>query len=337
MIVVNGLNGSGFEAVLNSMPSVLGDKHNIGTAYRNRESVKEHGPGEIPAYEKYIDKFSPADPAAVIKDIADKLPDGVWPPYNIQVESVRPVMGGVIRTDAAVRMGGSLLNMELGEISRIYLVLASPAMIRFRRGMLRQNLRALDMKYANDRMYPAALSGELQGWGMSEDNLMQEYTVFKDYVNNCLAKFGDKVVFIDGETRALSFEHEGVQRVVMNCNYAETPMDGGGFDIRKEIGHDLGLVYVVWDELKQLAAARNATPAVPMKYGAPTLWFCARTHKLIGVVVCRNCRATSGDYVMQDARPGWDKEPCAFEVAYGPEPHKTIEQSIANHSWNALP
>ena len=334
MIVVNGLNGSGFEAVMNSFHRTLGERSSAATPYRNRQEIKNMAPGAVPVYERYIDKFSPADPDTVIKDITSRLPDGTWPPYNVHVESVRALMGGTISVeDTAVRMGGSLFNLEPREIRKIYLVLASPATIRFRRAVMRYNFKTLDMKYASDRMYSVALSMETRGWDMSEDSLVQEYTMFGDYVNNCLLKFGDKVAFIDGEAEELTFDG----CTVTNRNNPKTELPGGGTDARKEMGADLERVYAIWDGIRNLATTRAAKPLETPRYDVPAIWFCARTHKMVGVSVCRRCMATAGDFVMQDARPGWDKEPCAFEVAYSPEPHKTIEESITVHNWNVLP
>lgn len=339
MIVVNGVNGSGFESVLSAFGKRLGDKGTAGHIYRGRQFLKDHGDRPVSDYEKYLDKFNKAKEQDVTADVDELTKDGVWPVYNINSALIRPVIGSDIKADVAVRLGGSLFELNDNEVDKIYIVLTAPRTVWLRRQSMKMQFRKLDLKYGEDLTFKAVMQTQFRGWSPTPKAMEEELMLFKDYVNNCLFKFKDKVYFIDGDGDTLTFDKDGTEVTVPNKNVHRHAMSGKIPE--DKLGRpfevpEFDRVRQIWEEIKLLAVNRTPAPMIS-KYTTPNVWFCSRTHKMINVGTCLRCIASQGDYVIEDAKPGWDMEPCAYEVAYGPEPHKTVEESIKDHSWGVLP
>ena len=346
MVVVNGVSGSGMEAVLNSFTAVVGDKHVASYAYTRKIETRATLPKPEADYEAYLDKLSPADAKSVTSDIEAMVPDGVWPTYNASMTQLRPMFGGAIKLDSAIRLGGSISELKPEEITKVIIVLANPKTIWSRRNLMRMQFRKLSLKYGNDFNFNRAMTMQFRETSAVAESFNNEFKHFKEYVNNCLSAFGDKVEFVSGESDILTFTNpfDGKPVTVVNRNLAKHPaMDklpkGAPVPVASTAIFDsaeYGPARAVWAELELLVASRISTPII-YKYDKPTTWFCMRLQRMVKDDVCLRCVASQGDNVIADALVGWDREPCAYEVAYGPEPHKTIEQSINEHNWGILP
>lgn len=340
MLAVNGMNGSGFEAIMSSFTKTLGVRDALVSAQLRMDSLKQSPIVGLAAYENYLGKFSPAERAAMLLDLQALMPDGVWPVFSIDPAPLRELNGGLIQSDAAARFGGSLGAVLPEELSKILIVLTDPKILWARRLALMMKTRPLAAKYGEDRSYKFLIQVQLRGWEAAPGRLKEELDGFTGYVDNCLRIFGDKVVFINGDSETLTFNN-GIQDVtVTNRNIWPHPMQGKIPEAHLYLGcsgSDFDPVREAWARLSDLAKTRIPSPMRVDTTEIPNMWFCARTRKFQNVATCMRCVTSQGEHVIADAKPGWDKEPCAYEVAYGPEPHKTIEQSINEHNWGVLP
>ena len=66
---------------------------------------------------------------------------------------------------------------------------------------------------------------------------------------------------------------------------------------------------------------------------AAAMQACPRLERNVDNTTCRSCLETAGESVMDKAMPGWKTKPCAYELAHG----MSMEQSISEHNWRALP
>ena len=311
----------------------------VAIPYRQRDGLKSRDQKNIAEYEKYLDKFSKAAESEVVRDIQALLPDGAWPVYNISAEMLRPFMGGKLKIEGAARIGGSLFSLEPDEVSKVYIVITEPKNIWLRRMSFRLQTRSLDVKYAGDRSYMNAMQMQFKDWAAVPKKMEDDFNMFRSYISNCIYKFGDKVEFIDGNSDKLVFNKAGAEVTLANGAAFKHPMAGRipeEMQLRPFTSSEYEGVRTAWAETQPLLNGLKPT-SMSFKTPVPNAWFCTRTQETANVNVCLGCLSTMGESVMPNAKPGWDKEPCAYEVAYGPGPYKTIEESVTNHSWGVLP
>jgi hypothetical protein len=240
-----------------------------------------------------------------------------------------------------MRIGGSLFDMDAAEVTKIYVVLASPETVWLRRSNLKFRQRKLDAKYATSKAYREAVSLEFREWNIQAKSMAEEFTMLKNYINNCLCKFGDKLTFINGDADPILFEHDG-KTVRLSYSHAEKRKDLHATMTDERLVKPFSAnpaydeVRRIWAEIQELITTKNFIPMMTHT-ALPLSWFCARLQSQVNSPTCVRCVASQGESVIENAKPGWDLEPCAYEVAYGPEPHKTIEQSVNEHSWGVLP
>ena len=338
MYVVSGISASGMETVLSGFAGTLGIRNTAELPYRHRSELKARALGNAGEYERYLDKFSAAPSAQVVADIEALTPDGVWPIYNMDPAQLRPLTGGKIDLTSAARLGGSTGLFSGDEIHAILVVMTDPREVWLRRSAMRMQFRALDLKYKDDLGYRAALAMQFRDWDTTPKSMLQAMGQLADYVNSCMYTFADKAKFIDGNGAVLTFATDAGTVTAENRNIKPHPMRGRVPDSQLYMPYDsqeYESVRNLWGTVKSLADGSTAPRAPEVE--KTKSWFCARIRMSANDNMCSRCVASRGDYVFADAKPGWDQEPCAYEVAYGPEPHKTVEQSITEHNWGVLP
>jgi hypothetical protein len=264
---------------------------------------------------------------------------------SINPEELRVVTAAGVIMGKACRLGGSLFRLTADEVERVLIVTCDPETLWLRRSGLKLASRSLDTKYRASRAYRSAMSRVMSAGGNTVPAKMaEELSMITTYVGEALKLFGDKVEFIDGSGSEISLTINGVVHTCTNHNIKNvelppgaskrpTPLRGTFFSFP-----DYDPVRSAAEVLASMVATRKlpdtlALPVAP----APVDWFCARLQSFVNTNECMRCVATLGDSVFARAIPDWQNEPCAFEVCYGPEPHKTIEESVAAHSWNILP
>jgi len=100
---------------------------------------------------------------------------------------------------------------------------------------------------------------------------------------------------------------------------------------------DAERVYEILLKLDYAAAKEFVKDAEREVHKEQRRWMCVRAEQVAVAALCRSCRTTALRNQMRDhaEKTGvpWRERPCAYEVAYGPAPLISIEQSIAQNTW----
>lgn len=338
MIAVNGMSGSGFEAALSSFGRTAGSKYVAPAVLKNYSRSVELASSDIAAYEAYLGKYDAGFAVQeMLKDMQAILPDGTWPVTEVPYDYLESTLGLDLSGIGACRLGTTLLEARSEAVDAVIIVLASPEVVKLRRAALRYATRKLDAKYMDYRLYGLATSAEFRDWYSIVPVAMSHDLVnLRRYVCDCLAVFGSKVQFVSGDTATLSFTVGDRTVTVPNRQAFEDLIAAAKPGFPPDPAGDYEKPADVYADILAMAAGTVKPLRTPLNVNLQS-WYCSRLRDRTGDRQCMECIKSLGETALPQARPGWDKEPCAYEVAYGPGKHKTIEQSIKEHNWRVLP
>jgi len=353
MIVVSGCPRSGTSLMMKILRTALGEDAILGSQFpqeKHQEAMRRKLPRETDAQHAYRMYALALDPVKDVDGSKDMNPDGFWEcaftvrgvRYHAEMEQLLEELlaAGEGRVCKIVSQG--LARSDPRFVDKVILMARSPREVAKSQERLK---RKLEFKFPDGKVRDM-----FEGRTVHSPEMFIEVTLS---VLHWLSEHPKVAVLVVPYDELLAAPGETVQKVAEFVGASLPEMwASGAAEVKQSLhrSHPEDKPSRLWDDAERVyqlllkldyeGAKEFVLDPERETHKENRKWMCVRAEQPAVAALCRSCLSTAlKNQLRQHAEKNgvpWQERPCAYEVAYGPEPLISIEESVRNNSWTEV-